>query len=140
MKALFLRILTCFLVFILALVPASGQEEHSAPGQLHRIEIGTDHAKPYRPRVGDLIQCFIDFPVVPERLIEDLRITIEGKSTALVTVVYTSKRGIVGSGQISAFMSARQPGVSKVSIRPITNGKRRRAVLLTFLVQPPRQR
>jgi hypothetical protein len=74
-------------------------------GRIHRIDIKAQHPNAYHPAVGDLVQCYIDFPIVPEQIISDLRPAIDGKSMSLVAVVSTSSPKIVGSGQVSVFLN-----------------------------------
>jgi hypothetical protein len=109
-------------------------------GRLHRIDIKAQHPKAYHPYIGDLVQCYIDFPIVPEQIIDDLRPTINGKSLSLVAAVSTSRPGIVGSGQVSVFLAPRQLGLSHVKIEVIIPGQKPRTYEITFLVSPRPER
>jgi hypothetical protein len=109
-------------------------------GRIHRIDIKAQHPKAYHPAVGDLVQCYIDFPIVPEQIISDLRPAIDGKSMSLVAVVSTSSPKIVGSGQVSVFLIPRDPGLSHVKIEVIIPGQETKTYDITFLVAPPRER
>ncbi len=109
-------------------------------GRLHRIDIRAQHPKAYHPQVGDLITCYFDFPVVPEQIPEDLQVSIEGKSVALVCVVNTSQPKIVGSGQFSVFLVPRQAGLSHVTITPHIYGVGpAKAILITFQVRQTKE-
>ena len=106
-------------------------------GQLHRIDIKADHPRAYHPRIGDLMQCYIDFPVVPEQIVDQLKVTIDGTSVALVATVNTSKPKIVGSGQYSAYFVPRGDGLSKVTILPVITGQRPKPIVISVLVNVP---
>ena len=104
-------------------------------GRLHRIDIKATHPKAYHPSIGDLVQCYLDFPIVPEQIVDNLQITTAGKSIAVLGVVGTSKPRIVGSGQISVYLMPRQPGLSKLTILPVIPGQKPKPIEITFLVQ-----
>ena len=70
-------------------------------GRLHRIDTKAQHPKAYHPRIGDLVQCYVDFPIFPERIVTELKVSIDGTSVSLVGVVATSLPKIIGSGQVS---------------------------------------
>jgi hypothetical protein len=106
------------------------------PGRLHRIDVKAVHPRAYHPDIGDLVQCYVDFPIVPEQIISDLRVKIEGNSVSLVAVVSTSKPKIIGSGQVSAFLLPRQLGLSKVTITVIIPGQKPKPYELNLLVEP----
>ena len=129
-------------VVIVFLACASGVAvaDDDGVGRLHRIDIKATHPKAYHPYVGDLVQCYIDFPIVPEQIISDLRPTIDGKSVSLVAVVNTSKPRIVGSGQVSVFLAPRQLGLSHVKIEVIIPGQKPKQYDITFLVSPRPER
>jgi len=102
---------------------AATTEQDAGPGRLHRIDIKATHPKAYHPEIGDIVQCYMDFPIVPEQIVVDLRIVIEGKSVSLVAVASTSRPKIIGSGQISVFLLPRQPGFSEITILPVIPGQ-----------------
>ncbi|MEQ8787820.1 MAG: hypothetical protein RIC55_16060 [Pirellulaceae bacterium] len=112
-------------------------EPYKYPGRFHRIDLSETHAQVYELQVGDLVQCYLDFPIIPEAIVEDLELTIRGNRVRLVTVVYTSRPGIVGSGQVSAFLTPIRPGPTQLSIRPEIPGKDTKAVELQFVVKAP---
>jgi hypothetical protein len=116
-------------------VPASADE---GIGRLHRIDIKAEHPKAYHPAIGDLVQCYLDFPIVPEQIVDDLRPTVEGKSMSVVATVSTSRPRIVGSGQVSLFLAPRQPGLSRVKIEVTVPGQKPKTYEITFLVSSPR--
>lgn len=109
-------------------------------GRLHRIDIKAEHPEAYHPIVGDLVQCYLEFPVVPEQIVDNLQVTIEGNSVSLVTVASTSRPGIVGSGQVSAFLTPRQAGTSRVIITPAIPGQdESKPFEMTFVVDTERR-
>ena len=113
------------------------RQDIASPG----IDIKADHPKAYHPAIGDLVQCYIDFPVVPEQIVDDLKVRIDGSALALVAKVNTSKPGIVGSGQYSVFLAPRQTGLTKVVIQPTISGRDDiKPIEITFLVQLERRR
>lgn len=118
---------------------ASAQAEDRPVGQLHRIDVKAEHPRAYHPRIGDLVQCYLDFPIVPEQIVDELKVTIDGTSVSLVAVVNTSKPKIVGSGQVSAFFMPRNTGLSKVTILPVIPGQKPKPVEINFLVAGPRE-
>jgi len=113
-------------------------EQGDQPGRIHRIDINATHPKTYHPRIGDTVQCYMDFPIVPEQIVEDLRITIEGISVSFVSVVSTSQPKIIGTGQISTFLIPRRIGLSEITIRPVIPGQETRAVRIKFVVEEKR--
>ena len=115
-------------------------EEDDGPGRIHRIDIRATHPKAYHPAIGDIVQCYLDFPIVPEQIVGDLRITIEGKSLSLVAVASTSRPRIVGSGQISTFLMPRQPGRSAITIQPVIPGQKPKPIKINFLVVEKKRR
>ena len=108
-------------------------------GRLHRIDTKAQHPKAYHPRIGDLVQCYVDFPIVPERIVSELKVSIDGTSVSLVGVVATSRPRIVGSGQVSAYFVPMRAGLSKVTILPIVPGlvPKPKPIELNFLVTSP---
>lgn len=103
-------------------------------GRLHRIDIRSQHPKAYHPAIGDLVMCYLDFPVVPEQIVEDLEVTTQGKSLVVLGVVGTSLPKIVGSGQISVFLMPRQLGLTKVTILPSIPPRATKPIEITFIV------
>ena len=104
------------------------------PGTLHRIDLKAEHPRAYHPTFGDQIQCYLTFPVVPEEIVDDLQVEIEGKSVALVAVVQTSDAKKVGVGQISVFLVPRARGLSRLRVSPVIGGKPGKPFELRFLV------
>lgn len=136
--ALLIAVVVCVFFSVTSGVTIAAADD--GPGRLHRIDIKAQHPKAYHPNTGDLVQCYIDFPIVPEQIISDLRPTIEGKSVNLVAVVGTSRPKIVGSGQVSVFLAPRQLGLSHVKIEVIIPGQKSKTYEITFLVSPPPER
>ena len=126
---------TC-LCWIVAITPAvsTAVEPDERPGRLHRIEIKAKHPKAYHPSIGDIVQCYVDFPVVPEQIVSDLDVNTNGKSLVLVGVVNTSKPKIVGSGQYSAFFVPRQTGRTQLTIAIEIPGQTTKEYQMSFLV------
>ena len=95
----------------------------------------------YHPIIGDLLKCYLDFPIVPEQIVDDLEVSVEGKSVSLVAVVSTSSPKIVGSGQISVFFTPRQVGMARVLVTPLIPGQEKlKPIEMTFLVEAERRR
>jgi len=136
-KPLLIGACLCALLMTLAHV-AADEEEHV--GRLHRIDIKAEHPKAYHPTVGDLVKCYIDFPIVPEQIVSDLRVSVDGNSLSFVGVVSTSKPKIVGSGQVSAYLVPRVPGLSQVSITVNIPGQKPKTYKMSFLVELERNR
>jgi hypothetical protein len=128
------------IAFLGCMCGAATAADDDGVGRLHRIDIKAQHPRAYHPVIGDLVQCYIDFPIVPEQIVDDLRPTIEGKSVSLVAVVNTSKPKIVGSGQASVFLAPRQAGLSKVTIEVIIPGQKPKTYEINFLVELKRER
>ena len=105
-------------------------DEASDSGRLHRIDIKAFHPRAYHPSIGDLVQCYLDFPIVPEQIVDNLQIT----SATVLAVVSTSRPKIVGSGQISVYLMPRQLGSSKVTIQPVIPGQKPKPTEIIFLV------
>ena len=119
-------------ISINVLTAADAQDD--GPGRIHRIDVRAQHPRAYHPRIGDLVQCYLDFPIVPEQIVVDLRATIDGNSVSLVGVVSTSRPKIVGSGQISVFIVPRQPGQTTITILPVIPGQSPKPITINFLV------
>jgi len=109
------------------------------PGRIHRIDIKATHPKAYHPVIGDIVKCYLDFPIVPEQIVDDLKISIDGKSLSLGAVASTSMPKIVGSGQISVFLMPRQPGLSEITIQPVIPGQNPpKPIKINFVVEENR--
>lgn len=132
--------LTVAVVIVFVGITSGGAASDERPGRLHRIDIKARHPNAYHPEAGDLVQCYIDFPIVPEQIIDDLRVVIAGKSMSLVAVVSTSRPKIVGSGQVSVFLAPRQLGLSRAEIEVIIPGQKPKSYAITFLVSRPPER
>ena len=139
MKTLSLALAAIALVSVSSAVWAQ-TDTAPATGRLHRIDIKAKHPKAYHPAIGDLVQCYLDFPVVPEQIVENLRVTTAGRSLSVIGVVGTSKPRIVGSGQISLYLMPRQTGQTTVTILPTIPGQKPDPIAITFRVAPERRR
>ena len=120
----------------------SGEKRHNRyrTGRLYRIDIKARHPKAYHPRIGDLVQCYFDFPIVPEQIADGIETQVDGQSVTLVGVVSTSRRKIVGSGQVSAYLVPRISGLTKVTLTPVIPGQTPGPIEINFLVGPERER
>ena len=103
---------------------------------LHRIDIKAQHPKAYHPTFGDLVQCYLNYPIVPGEIVDKLNVTIEGSSIALVAVVDTTRPKTVGASQWSVFLAPRESGLGHLTVVPVCEGKDRTPVKITFLVSP----
>jgi hypothetical protein len=133
-----LLIVAYLCALLITVAHAAAEEEHV--GRLYRIDIKAEHPKAYHPTVGDLVKCYIDFPIVPEQIVDDLRVSVEGNSVYLVAVVSTSNPKIIGSGQVSAFLVPRVPGLSHVTITVNIPGQKPKTYKMSFLVELERHR
>ncbi len=138
MRMITLALAVTMLLSITTSLPAQ-QGRLSEVGRLHRIDIKSQHPKAYHPAIGDLVKCYLDFPVVPEQIVDDLQVTIKGKSLLAVGVINTSKPKIVGSGQVSLFLMPRQLGLTKVTILPSIPGQETKPIEITFNVGAQRR-
>ena len=139
MRSLLVLTLAMLLVTIFAEVSFTAPDA-PAVGRLHRIDVSAKHPKAYQPHVGDLLQCYADFPIVPGKILEGLEVVVAGTSVAATNVVSTSKVGIIGTGQISAFFVPRHPGKATITLRAVNSAEKTKAVTLTVLVRPARER
>ena len=132
--------LTICSLAILLIPPDTFGADRVSVGRLHRIDIKSAHPKAYHPAIGDLIQCYLDFPIVPEQIVEDLEVSIDGRPVSMLAVVSTSRPKIVGSGQISVYLVPRQAGLSTVTIQPVIPGQKPKLIEIVFQVQAERNR
>ena len=73
-------------------------------GTLRKIQIDSDkHPDHYDVDVGDVVQCFIDFPLTPSTSVDAIVVFIGGQSLEEIGVIITSDFGLSGAGQMSAF-------------------------------------
>lgn len=106
--------------------------------KLHRIDIKTDpHPKAYHPHIGDLVQCYLNYPIVPGQIVDKLKVTLEGSSIALVAVVDTTRPRTMGACQWSAFLAPREGGLSHLTVVPVCEGKDGTPVKINFYVELP---
>ena len=72
---------------------------------LKKFQIDLDqHPEHYEAAVGDVIQCFINFPLTPGNMVDDIVVKVGGQSLAKIGVTITSDFGRPGAGQMSAFL------------------------------------
>jgi hypothetical protein len=130
----------CFLSMLLLPTHSMG-EDRAAVGRIHRIDIKSQHhPRAYHPAVGDLVQCYLDFPILPDQIVVDLEVSIEGRPLSVVAVVSTSRPKIVGTGQISGYLLPRQAGLSKVKIQSMIPDRKTNPIEISFQVQPESRR
>ena len=114
-------------------------ESQAKAGRLHLIDIRARHPQAYRPSIGDVVQCYMDFPIGPEQIVENLEVTTAGRTLSVMGVVGTSSPKIVGSGQISLYLMPRQLGVTKVTIQPSIPGQNPKPIEINFSVEEERR-
>lgn len=125
---------------LLVTAPLPAQEESRAEvGRLHRIDMRAQHPRAYHPSIGDVVKCYLDFPIVPEQIVDNLQVTTHGRTVSVIGVVSTSKPKIVGSGQISLYLMPRQLGLTKVMIQPVIPGQKPKPVEINFLIVKERR-
>lgn len=79
--------------------------------------------------VGDLLQLELDYPVVPDQMVADLKLEISAKGLGSVTTVHVPKlspegKPLIGAMGIAAFLRAEKPCDVTVKIVPMmSNGK-----------------
>ncbi|NQU24871.1 MAG: hypothetical protein HQ567_26610 [Candidatus Nealsonbacteria bacterium] len=107
--------------------PVDAQQRRSPRGRVQKIEIVKEHPKNYNATVGDVLQFYVAFAVVPGQMIDvddvKTKVTIQKpeKHASLIEVGVRSTYppGMVGGGEISAFFYARSPGTSYITFAPI---------------------
>ena len=109
-------------------------------GRLHRIDIKARHPRAYHPRIGDVMKCYLDFPIVPEMIADGVETKVDGQSVTLVGVVSTSEPRIVGSGQVSVYLVPRISGLTKVTFTPVIPGQKPESIEINFFVDGERER
>lgn len=67
------------LVISMGIRPLLAQNPAEPQRRLDLVDIKGQHPKAYRPQVGDGFQCFLQFPVVPDKIVDDLEFKIEGE-------------------------------------------------------------
>jgi len=120
------------LAIALGLGPAA--PAHAGPGNLLRVDLRAPvHPKAYHPSIGDLVECHLEYIVVPGQIVDDLKVAVlSGRSVALVAVVNVPR--LPGAGQISVFLAPREEGLTSITITPVVGGKDGRPIKLAFLV------
>lgn len=100
---------------LLCVTLAAAEEKTAGPGKLVRI----DKSGPQMAEVGDLVQIAIGFPVVPNRIIANLKVDAQGDAAKPIMVVRTTKPKIVGAGEFSAFLKADKKGEVSIKVTPV---------------------
>ncbi len=109
-------------------------------GSLRKIQIDLDkHPDHYDVEVGDVIQCFIDFPLMPSTSVDAIVVFVRGQSLEEVGVIITSEFGLSGSGQMSAFFYVYGDFTGNdefitVRLTPVVSGQIARTHEITFKV------
>jgi len=116
-------------------VPAAG-DGMAQPGTLVKVDLkAAVHPKAYHPKMGDLVECFLEYVVVPNQMVDDLKVRVEsGRSVGLVAVVHVQK--LPGAGQISLFLAPRDCGLTNIRVTPVIGKIDGKPVKLAFLVGP----
>lgn len=99
---------------------AGAEEKPVLPGKLVHV----DKSGPQTVEVGDLVQIAVGFPVVPNRIINNLKVEVQGNAAQPIIVVRTTRPKIVGAGEYSAYVKADKKGEATIKVTPVdTNGK-----------------
>ncbi len=101
---------------------AYAQQTHAPLGGFKRIDMKAEHPRAYHPFIGDLYQFYLAYTPVPGELVENLHVTVDGRTVGVVSVADTSK-GLPGAGEISLFVVARNLGLSHIDVAPVIAGK-----------------
>ena len=115
------RIVAGVLMVIGALTSGvSGQDwPTGTPASVITVEAPGD----VRASVGDLIGLPTTFPVIPGRMLSDLKADIRGDAVRFVTVASTPRtingRPVMGAGVLTAFVVASKSGDSNVRVTPV---------------------
>ena len=127
------------LAWLASYTPASAADPERV-GSLIRVPIEEGKkAKAVEANVNDLLQFELGYPVVPDRIVSELKLELSGKGLTRVATVYIPKRAengqvVVGAMVIAGFVRADAPGNYAVKIVPrLTNGKE--GVLAEFTVK-----
>lgn len=133
------RAATTTAVAVLALVAvlsvASAQGQQTPVGACKQIDMTVVHPKAYHPHVGDLFRFYLNYPVIPGKIVDNLEVNLDGRSVGVVTVCDTSK-GLPGSGEVSLFLVAKNLGQSSAEVTLVVDGKRqKKKYRMNFLVE-----
>jgi len=102
-------------------------------GRLFPVQIDKDsHPRSYLVNIGDVVQCYINFPLTPSSIVEDIEVSLENDKLQKIGVVITSDLRMPGSGQRSAFLYVLDAGSCTVTLRPVIGGEVDREYLITF--------
>jgi hypothetical protein len=104
----------------------SQAEQAEKVGSLVTIPLN-DPPSTIEAKVGDLLQFDLGFAVIPDELLSDLKINIQGKGLTHVATTFVPKRAdkgqvVVGAMQISGFVRADAAGTFEVKIIPRHSG------------------
>ncbi len=103
-------------------------------GRLFPVRIDKDsHPRSYPVNIGDVVQCYINFPLTPSSIVEDIEVSLENDKLQKIGVVITSDLRMPGSGQRSAFFYVMDGGSCTVTLRPVIGGAVDKEYLITFL-------
>ena len=102
-------------------------------GRLFPVQIDKDsHPRSYLVNIGDVLQCYVNFPLTPSSIVEDIAVSLENDKLQKIGVVITSDLRMPGSGQRSAFLYVLDAGSCTVTLRPVIGGEVDREYLITF--------
>jgi len=86
---------------------------------LHVVAIKAQHPKAYHPKLGEAFQFYLAYPVVPGKMVDDLKFKIRGTAVVRIGVAQTQRGKLVGVGEISAFVFVKDTGLTYVEFAPI---------------------
>lgn len=113
-------VLTVVAWLLISTCLAGAEERPVAPGKLVHV----DKSGPQTVEVGDLVQIAVGFPVVPNRIVNNLKVDVQGSAAQSIIVVRTTKPRIVGAGEYSAYLKADKKGEAVIKVTPVdSNGK-----------------
>jgi len=109
------------LILAAASAPAYASNRDAPVGEFRRLNAKAVHPRSYHAWIGDVYQVFLRYQVLPDEIVENLRVRVEGRAMGVVGVADT-RPGVPGCGEISVLLSARNVGFASVDITPIIGG------------------
>lgn len=102
-----------------------------------KIQIDEEtHPKAYHPNVGDVVQCYINFAITPDTIIQDVGASVNEPHLVKIGTAFTSDPAMAGGGQISVFFYVLDEGLCQLRLVPI--GSETKEYVIAILAEKPK--
>lgn len=138
-------LLVAFIGLLMYSVSAANSAEKNANvkeskmATLHKINIKAYHPKSYHVKIGDLIQCYIDFPLSPDSKVSDIAVSVQNSNLEIIGVMDTSNPEKPDAGQVSAFFYvagkiAKKPTLCYIRLTPFIVDRTAKQYNIAFMI------